>query len=527
MPRSRASAHAPAWTRIGLFLLVGVLLTACTAGPSTRPAVVVRGGPGNEDAAANSPGRQPPLPELERPSSGQIPWSDCGAATRERLGPDAAGTEGTRFECAQLIGSAEPPTPPTASLARISVLKAGEGPIPLVVLNDADGVPGSLYAAKLASALPEELMARFSLIGVDRRGTGESDPVRCVPQDVRSRILGYDPASRRLDGLLEATRDATQQCTIALDSRLQTFNTSNTVGDLTLLREGLGVRKLNALGRGEGSRVLAAFADRHPDQVGRFVLDGLPDPTADLQSRTEGEAKGAEAAFDAFAEACGSGPCPLGGSPRQATNELLASLGSTPLRTADGIELTRGLAVNALLIGLGDASRWPELASALRAARSGSAEPLVGFIRPSLVDSLYEGARFDSGLATACNDDDERLPPQRVTAAYADWARKYPLFGARFAQRLLLCSPWPIPSQPLRTPTTSKAPPILVMSTGSDPVTPAEGTQRAAQQLSSSVMVNWQGAGHGAVPASDCAVQRVREFLVDGRIPADGTTCPA
>lgn len=526
MPRPRATALAARRARIGLFLLAGALLAACTAGPSTRPAVVVQGGPGNEEATTNAPDHGPALPGLEKPRSAQVPWSDCTPATRQRLGPDAASVGSAKFQCAQLIGSAEPPIPPTASLARISVLKAGNGPIPLVVLNDADGVPGSLYAAELASRLPKEVTSRFSLIGVDRRGTGESDPVRCVPQNVRSEILGFDPADRRLDGLLEATRDATQQCTIALDNRLQTFNTNNTIGDLTLLREGLGVQRLNALGHGEGSRVLAAFAARHPGQVGRFVLDGLPDPTAEVQSRTEGQVAGAEAAFDAFAEQCAATSCPLGSSPRNAVDQLLSSLRARPLRTADGIELTPGLAVNAVLAGLDDTSRWRELASALAAARSGSAEALVTFIRPSLVDSIYESARFDSGLATGCNDDEDRLPPERVNAAYRDWAGKYPLFGGRFAQRLLVCSPWPIPSQPLATPTTSKAPPILVLATASDPVTPGEGTQRAAQQLSGSVLVSWQGAGHGAVPASDCAVLRVREFLVNGRIPASGTSCP-
>ncbi|MGH3625168.1 MAG: alpha/beta hydrolase, partial [Sciscionella sp.] len=421
-----------------LALLSVALLAGCTAGPSTRPAVVVRSGPGNQEATNPGAPNTPNLPPLEKPTSSDMPWVDCDQETRKRLGNGVA-PKSIKFQCAQLLGAVEPRITPQTEITRISVLKAGNGPVPLVVLNDADGVPGSLYAANLAGKLPTQLLKTFSLIGVDRRGTGESDGVHCIPPDVRQALLGYDPHTSQLGGLIQAGSTATQQCVIALDNRLQTLNTTNTVDDLETLRQALHVDKLNALSRGEASRVLSIYAQRHSAHVGRFVLDGLPDPTVDDQARAEGKAMAAEDAFDAFAGACKAGDCPLGDNPEQTLRDLLGQLASAPLLSGDGIRMTSGMALNAVLVGLADRSRWTELATALSEARSGRADALANFVRPLLTDSLYESARLDAGLIIGCNDDKNRLPPERATAAYNQWKDKYPLFGTHFAQSLLSC----------------------------------------------------------------------------------------
>ena len=51
------------------------------------------------------------------------------------------------------------------------------------------------------------------------------------------------------------------------------------------------------------------------------------------------------------------------------------------------------------------------------------------------------------------------------------------------AQRLVWCNPWPIRQEDTPEFGSDKAPPILVLSTATDPLTPREGTERAAEQL--------------------------------------------
>ena len=94
------------------------------------------------------------------------------------------------------------------------------------------------------------------------------------------------------------------------------------------------------------------------------------------------------------------------------------------------------------------------------------------------------------------------------------------------AARLLWCSAWPVPSPPPAVPPERPLPPVLVVATAGDPVTPAEGARRTAQSLPSGTLVTWQGQAHSAVPRSPCAVDLATRFLVDASIPRQGTLCP-
>ncbi|MER6899865.1 alpha/beta hydrolase, partial [Amycolatopsis sp. NPDC000740] len=64
-------------------------------------------------------------------------------------------------------------------------------------------------------------------------------------------------------------------------------------------------------------------------------------------------------------------------------------------------------------------------------------------------------------------------------------------------------------------------------ATATDPVTPQIGTTRAADQMPSAVTVTWQGVAHGAVGQSPCVTSAAQSFLIDGKIPDNGTLCPA
>ncbi|MBV9845942.1 MAG: alpha/beta hydrolase [Kutzneria sp.] len=520
----------------GLLATILVAVAGCAVGPSARPVIVVRDG--TTDTPTTS-GRSAPLPPLDEPAASSITWSDCGAATRARLG-DTAGSSSLPFHCGQITGVLDAPNNPGVGEVALSVLKAGTGPIPLVVVNDVGGDPGTLYAARLASQLPEPMLTVFSLVGMDRRGTGASDPLQCAPQSARTRIVGFDPADSQLDALLDAARVASQECVLAMDDRLTALDSWRTAGDLEQLRVELGVGHLNAIGHGDGSRVLTAYADRYAGHTGRFVLDGSPDPTLDATGLAKATAAGAEAAFEAFAADCRTRGCALGGNPKQELLALVDQLRAHPMADHTGFELTAGGALHAVLAGLATRAVWPALADAIARARAGDSGPLAQFVAPllGLVDGAspkphlpgagqgrVEPARLDAEL-TRCNDTLTRLPPEQISSMVRDWSGSMPLFGGLFAQQLLLCSPWPVPASQLAAPSGRNAPPILVLSTASDPVTPEEGTARTARQLVNGLLVSWQGGGHGSLPRSPCATAAAQHFLVDAQVPTDGTACP-
>jgi pimeloyl-ACP methyl ester carboxylesterase len=499
-------------------------LAGCTTGPSMRPEVVVNDGPAAQRPPVSA--TQVPLPPLGEPQSPTIRWTDCDEDTRTRLGdPPVSGD--LRFSCARVNTTLDAPDLPERGVARISVLKVGTGPIPLVVVNDIDGDPGTLYAARLAATLPPELLQKFSLVGVDRRGTGQSMPAQCIPGSVRDDLVNQDPGADSIEAVIDAARQAGQQCAIELDNSQNALDSWRAAGDLDELRTELGMEKLDALGHGEGSKVLSEYAVRYPGQVGRFVLDGVPDPGSDEAGILDSVAAGLQSTVDAFGVDCASRGCALGADARGAILSLAEKLRAAPLATENGDDIGPGLALYAIASGLSQRSRWPELADAITAAATGDATKLTPFAAPFVEDTRLKPSRLDGTIATKCNDSATRLPSDQIVQVSKAMRDKYSVFGGLVAQQLAWCSPWPVRSEPLPAPGTAAAPPILVASTATDPVTPAQGTSRAADQMPSAVEVSWQGAGHGALGVSPCVTDAMRGFLIDGTVPHDGTLCPA
>lgn len=510
-----------------LLAMVLLVLTGCSAGPSSRPPVAVQE-PEQQVSPPPAPPKPAPVPPLGGPAKQLEHWGDCTDRIAAKLAPVTVPAE-MNFTCSKLLTTLDSPEDPGTGTSRLSVLAAGEGTIPLVVVNDIGGEPGTTFAARLALQLPPELLDTFRIIGMDRRGSGESDPADCVPPQRRQDIVGFNPRATeraQLDQLLDAVRNSSQECLLDLDDRLLAFDSWRTAGDLEELRLEMGVPKLHAIGRGEGSRVVTTYTERFPESVGRMVLDGGPDPGRDALGRHEQEARSAEATFDAFAEDCLNGGCPLGPDPRAMVNALLEKVQQTPLAAGNG-RLEGGHVVRAMLAGLSEPQRWPELANALKEAERGNGTELMRFVSPMVNRGVHGAPQLDAELITGCNDTTLRVPPERTAQTAADWVNRFPLFGGVFAQRLTWCGQWPVPQQPLPTPKNPRLPAIPVISTAQDPLTPKLGTQHLADQLSRGVIVNWQGAGHGALGRSDCATGAATQYLVEGILPENELACPA
>jgi pimeloyl-ACP methyl ester carboxylesterase len=511
--------------RVGAALLSLVLLgaAACSAGPSQRPPVAYHdSGRQNPPAPQSEP---EPVPDLGPPAEDLLGWEDCTEQTRRELGDLPAGMT---FSCAQLLSSLDTPEDPLQGTVSNALIKTGNGEVPLVVLGDITGEPGTTFAARMATQLPPEVLDTFMIIGMDRRGTGESDPVNCVPQLERETITGFDPrATERaaLDQLLGSVRKASQECLLTLDERLTAYDTWRTATDLEELRMELGVPRLHALARGEASRVLTTYAERFPDKVGRMVLDGGLDPTRDALGHAEMQAQSAEQAFDVYAEDCVRRNCPLGPDPRGAVSDLIERVRSAPLPAA-GTQVQAGHVVRAVLAGLRDRNSWPALTEALSAARHGDGTGVAELIAPEVNQRGVNPPLFDGDLVTSCNDTTLRVPPQRLTEIAGDWVNRFPVFGGLAVQRLTWCSLWPVPQQPLPELRQNGVPPIPVITTANDPLIPALGSDHLAAQLPTGVLLRWEGAGHGAVGRSSCITAAVSRFLVSAAVPTENMVCP-
>jgi pimeloyl-ACP methyl ester carboxylesterase len=466
----------------------------------------------------------PPLPPLGAYNPRSLLWRDCTAPITTQLGTPGP----ARVECAELRVDADGSLPAFGDFLELDLTRVGRGPAPLVVLGEAAGEPGTVRAARLAGQLPPAVLDSVTLLGLARRGTGTSEPLDCVPVSTRTRIIGVDPeagAPGHLDELLDVTRTAIQTCVQELGEMLTAINSIGTADDLETLRVRLGAPVLNVISQGDGSRAVTDFLRRYPTSVGRVVLDGTADPTLDAVTGAEAAAVAAEAGFTAFATDCVARRCPLGADPRAMLLALTDALRRAPLWVGR-LQVTAGTAYQAVLEAIGTPERWPELAQALAAARGGDGSGVAALVAPLLVPTRGLPARFDPALATHCNDTPTRVPPERAAQLVEQWRQRSPLFGPLFAQRLLLCSAWPVPSKPPVGPGRWALPPVLVIATAADPLSPAEGARRTAEALPSATLVTWQGQAHGALPRSACTVALVTRFLTKAAVPPQGTLCP-
>lgn len=506
--------------------LTATLVAGCTVGPSERPAVLMQDNPGQETSQdTKGPAPLPPLGEPQPDIVGWSVWPECAPSITDQL---SAAARKLTLECT---------TVPSRSLDRtgpgqdVALLRAGKGElrqrVPVVVVGDVDGPPGSVLAAELATQLPAELLKKVALVGFDRRGTGGSNPIDCIPSLARQGLLGVDPDSSDPEPLVEAVRKSGQECSIALGNEQSAYDSVHTAEDLEEVRGAIGAPRLHAIARGEGSRVLIAYANANADKLGRVVLDGAPDPNTDATATLADMAEGAEATLKEFGAECAARPsCPIDSDAAAALEDAAERARNNPL-TDDGGEVTPAMVLYAAWLGLREPHQWQQLATAIDQARQGKPNRLVELVRPMLEHQDRTPPTIDATLATICNDTSTRLPTERIGQLAASWRDKYPVFGGLVAQRLLWCSQWPVRTEKQPDLNIDGIPPTLIIATKADPATPEKGTSRTADQLPGARKVSWEGAGHGAVGRSDCVTKNVTNFLLDGKIPGTDVTCPA
>ena len=513
----------------GLLLCVAALLAGCTVGPSQRPPVAVRGE--NMPAPPASPPVTVPAPvPLPAPEPGfpALEFRDCTGtlAASVPTPPDRV----LRVDCALLTVEADPAQPGLGrtriGLMRVGLADAPADRPPLLVVGDSATQPSATGAAALAGQVPVELLRQYSLVGVDRRGAGIDD-LDCGPAVARSAFVNIDPggdgALPQLNLLLEQARMVVQDCYLVHSGALSGYRTASTASDVEQVRAALRVRRLSALGVGDGATAVGMWARSHPGAVGRVVLDGPPDAHLDEPDAAEARAAAAESAFDAFAAACAVEPtCPLGADPRGSVSAFVDRLRSQPITAADGRRLTAGMTVTAILTGLAEPAGWPDLAAAHGQAQNGVPDALIS----RLVPLVTRGGGYDVALATACNDVQRRMTPGEVGELARRWRTAYPLFGATMAQRLLACGPWPTAAAPVVPDPGDQLPPMLVIGTAHDPRGTLENAHRVASETPGALFLSWQGAGTGAYPRTPCVVAAVDTVLLAGSTPLDGTLCP-
>ena len=112
----------------------------------------------------------------------------------------------------------------------------------------------------------QNLFAGYTLVTVDPRGTGESDPVRC-----HSRFT-----------TVAAVAGAVAACAHELGPARDFYRTTDNASDLDAVRRELGFRKIGLFGVSYGTDVALTYARLFPGGVSRLLLDSVAAPLTSI-----------------------------------------------------------------------------------------------------------------------------------------------------------------------------------------------------------------------------------------------------
>ena len=172
---------------------------------------------------------------------------------------------------------------------------------------------------------------------------------------------------------------------------------------------------------------------------------------------------------------------------------------------------------------------WPVMAQAIKDLQNGTASRIFQLADEygERDDNGHYGSLLKSFTVIGCDDDNTQISTADIRALQDKWRTQYPLFGPGFATGLLTCQQWPAKRDPYPTGKADGAPPMVVVGTINDPATPYAQTQKLADMLGNSTVLTWQGQGHTAYPQTSCISTAVDNYLINLKVPAAGTTCPA
>ncbi|MFG1997661.1 alpha/beta hydrolase [Spirillospora sp. NPDC048911] len=458
-----------------------------------------------------------------------VQWSPCKPDTPEwaawkgsecatlRLPIDWARPDGPKFDFAIARRKADPAT-------RTGTLVFGPGG------------PGDSGVERVGTGLARfsaEVRSRFDIVSFDPRGVGRSSPITCSPELVAER-----PAP-------EMKSQADFEATVAYNERLRDdcrektkpagifdhVDSGQTVRDLEAIRIALGEKKLTFHGSSYGTLLGAQYAETYPRNLRALVLESVMDrgvPTTRAFVK-DGAAAGQDL-FNEFVEWCadkGNTDCALRGRDVRAVwTTLLAKAErgelATPARLAGklGPRLTANDLVNMVAFRSFYQANFKVLSADIVEMETREASGPPAKLSP-----------VPPAWPVFCGD--WRLPARNYRE-YASLVRTMnktaPDMPYLLPARLVtscLGGPTANPQHRLK-PAARTAPPVLLVNSMHDPATPHKWAASVERQFGrKSVLLTYDGRGHGSSNDTRCMESAVDAYLTDLKLPARGTHCPA
>ena len=537
-------------------LMLSAALAACqpqisAAGAATPSAPTPTDQAGNSTDSSDDSSQTSVPQGLESFYNQDIDWQDCSDGTS----PFQCGTVTVPLDYGNPGGQ-------TITIA-LKKLPASDGDAEHGSLFTNPGGPGGSGIRELeaqATALPEELRAGYDVVGFDPRGVGQSTPITCwTDEDIsqgltdaqNGKISDVVPSntisSKSLSAQEKMDRGAADAAACAQHSEvpelLDHVSTRNVARDLDVLRATSGDATLNYLGVSYGTHIGAVYADLFPDRVGRAVLDGAMDPS---QRWTDGEAEVTafkEGVLRQYVKHCQAHDgCPLTGSTDEAIAQLTAfvdGLDQAPLTAPDSsVTVNTQEATTIIQHYAVEKPDWDALTAMLAPAMNNRDGALMVAAKqstlasqlPTTAEQAVAGANtLFMSAAVICNDYPDTADTVSDWDAQAAAEKKTsPFFGGTSHGLDAYCRGWGHRAQtPPQETHAEGSDPILVVGLTKDSRTLYPWAQSLTDQLDNGHLLTVEGYGHVTFGSNACATAAMTDFLVNGTVPEEGTTCAA
>jgi pimeloyl-ACP methyl ester carboxylesterase len=410
----------------------------------------------------------------------------------------------------------------------------------LLVNPGGPGVAGLATAATVSSA-NSSLEQRFDFVGFDPRGVGSSEPtVECLTdQETDAERADDSELDTSPGGTTNAetqAKDYAAKCaarTAHGKQMLANIGTRDVVKDMDVLRSALGDDKLTYIGYSYGTRIGAAYAEAFPRNVRALVLDGAVDPNQSATDQAVAQGAGFQKAFNDFVAWCvKKDDCALGHDANRALGlfeDLVRPLADHPVDVG-GRPLSYEDATTGVIQALYSEQLWDHLNTGLNELRQQKGATLMSLADLYLErgsDGTYTTTQ-DAFTAIHCVDDARVTDPNAIRELNTRYKQAAPFLddGSPPGTARDACAFWPVPptSSP-HLPKVAGLPPVLVISTTSDPATPYEAGVALAKALKGGLLT-YEATQHTVfLQGNKCVDDAGATYLIDTKLPAEGTRC--
>jgi len=461
---------------------------------------------------------------ISPPVSGQVAdrftvdWAPCPTAPTKQCGAmqvpiDWAKPRGAKTTVTVARRPADDPARRIGTLF-FNAGGPGDGEVKYVVDDDAYFSP--------------TLRARFDIVGVDPRGTGNADAIRCDLPAITPSYTIFPRTERQFDAMVRYNREFGLSCLRGTGAILGHTDTISVARDHEAARAALGVDRVNWLGISYGSQLAANYADLFPSRTRAMVLDSALEHSLPENQQVADEILGVEASFNRFIAWCGgTSECALHGQDVGAIyDRLVAAAEQHPIPVDGALRPVTGEDIRMRTIGLlvykepalaGPDVSWAGLSRTLAQAvggdASGFALPPVQYLQDDVESRGAIGCMEYVPQVRTWGEMQQRLQLGRQLAPH--------LQGAAETWQVIRCVGWPLPvANPPRLLHVRGVPTLIVHSVF-DPSDPYKWAHGLAAQIPGSVMLTRTGDGHTSYHTSECARTATDQYLIRPQAPAD------